>query len=91
MTMTNRRTPNPKSELLAGAIIGGAGIGLPPSQEAPEGRAFVLLLVPQEQVLGRTALELQNDIGLPWHMEGGEGVWLDELMAESIKEPERGA
>jgi len=74
-----RTMPNPHSELLVGAIVGGAGLTLPPEQEVPEGMAAVVLFVPMEKMLGKSPMDIQDDLGLPWHMEGGNPVWFDEL------------
>lgn len=74
-----RTIPNPDSVLLRRAIIGGAGLGLPPGLEAPPGMAMVLLYVPLRDLAGRSMPELQADLGLPWVADDGTGVWLDEL------------
>lgn len=75
----DRNIPNPNSKLLSKAVIGGAGLSLPPDTQVPDGMAMVLLLIPMEEIIGKSMPELQDDIGLPWHLEGGEGVWFDEL------------
>lgn len=79
-----RVIPNPHSKLLSKAVVGGAGLILPPAIQIPEGMAMVLLLVPMEEILGKTMPEIQDDLGIPWHDEGGPdesiGVWLDELL-----------
>lgn len=78
---TGKRTiPNPASRLLANAVVGGAGLFLPPDQGfPPEGKAAVLLYVPVGQVAGKSLPELQADLGLPWSAGNGEPVWLDQL------------
>ncbi len=76
-----RTVPNPNSELLRHAVVGGAGLGLPPDVEAPAGMAIVLLYVPLDEVTKRSAPELQADLGLPWADQDGKPVWFDELMA----------
>jgi hypothetical protein len=61
-----RRTiPNPNSRLLANAIVGGVGLGMPPASTPPEGMATVLLYVPTSLVAGKTPIEIQDDLGLP--------------------------
>lgn len=85
--MAQKKTPNPESRLLAGAIIGGAGLGVPPG-EAPPGMAAVLLYVPIECVVGKSPIELQADLGLPWIASDDdgnwEGIWLDELLQQGV-------
>lgn len=46
-------TPNPHSILLSKAIVGGAGLSLPPDLEIPDGWAPIVLLVPALQVIVR--------------------------------------
>lgn len=75
-----RVTPNPKSKMLANAIVGGVGLGIPPnSSTPPEGMATVVLFVPMNQVAGKNAIDIQRDLGLPWFARGGPAVWFDEL------------
>ncbi|MFC5514123.1 hypothetical protein ACFPOU_23760 [Massilia jejuensis] len=78
--MKTRVIPNPKSELLSKALVGGAGLGLPPALEVPVGMAAVLLFVPMETMIGKSMPEIQQDLGLPWHAGNGDGVWFDELV-----------
>lgn len=73
-----REIPNPQSTLLSKAIIGGAGVGLPPDLDIPNGMAAVLLLVPIEELVSKSLPEIQEDIGLPWHAGDGPGVWFGE-------------
>lgn len=75
----NRTIPNPDSALLRRAVVGGAGLGLPPDLEAPPGMAMVLLYVPVEELTSRSMPDIQTDLGLPWAAEDGAGVWFDEL------------
>lgn len=77
-----KQTPNPASTLLANAIIAGAGLGIQPNQEVPDGMAAVLLYVPENLVVGKNMMEIQNDLGLPWNMIGGEPVWLADLIKD---------
>ena len=74
-----RTIPNPDSALLRQAIIGGAGLGVPPDVEVPPGMAVVLLYVPVQELTRRSMPEIQADLGLPWAADDGSGVWLDEL------------
>jgi hypothetical protein len=70
--------PNPKSTILANAIIGGAGIGLPPEQSAPRGMGCVLLYTPVGGIIGKSIIEIQQDVGLPWCMgNDGAGFWFE--------------
>jgi hypothetical protein len=73
---TMKVIPNPNSEILKNAQVGGAGIGFPPSLEMPEGMAAVLLYVPIQQIIGKSPGDIQNDLGLPWHF-GGEPFWFE--------------
>lgn len=78
--MSNERIiPNPSSELLRRAVVGGAGLGLPPGLSAPPGMGMVLLYVPLEALTSRSIPEVQRDLGLPWSDETGQAVWFDEL------------
>lgn len=74
-----RDTPNKKSIILKHAVIGGAGLGSPPAIEPPSGMAAILLYVPLDQVVNKTPIEIQDDLGLPWHMDDGESVWFEEF------------
>ena len=72
-----RKTPNPKSQMLENAVVGSAGIsweGVTP----PPGMGAVLLYVPISEVLGKSPLDIQSDLGMPWHCEGHPPVWFDE-------------
>lgn len=70
-----RLTPNKDSKILKKAIIAGAGLGLPPSVSIPDGMGAVLLFVPIELLGNKSIIEIQQDIGLPWHAENGSGYW----------------
>lgn len=74
-----RNIPNPHSQMLACAIVGGAGLTLPPKVDVPEGMAAVVLFVPMEHVIGKSPIEIQEDLGLPWYCNGGSPAWFDEL------------
>lgn len=74
-----RTIPNPKSTLLAQAVVGGAGLFVPGEQLVPpEGKAAVLLYVPIDQMAGKSLPELQADLGLPWSMTDGAPYWFDQ-------------
>lgn len=81
MTKKIRTIPNPDSILLSSAVVGGAGLSLPPDIKPPDGMAVVVLFVPIETMLGKSPIAIQDDLGLPWNMVGGEPVWFDELLA----------
>lgn len=67
---------NANSKLLAHAVIGGAGIGVPPVAP-PQGMATVLLYVPATELVGLSPVEIQAGIGLPWSMDG-EPFWFPQ-------------
>lgn len=75
--MNEKQIPNPKSSILAKAVVGGAGIGLPPGFELPDNMAAVILLVPIDKIVGKSPAEIQTDLGLPWAMEDGEPFWFE--------------
>lgn len=73
------KTLNVNSEMLAKAVVGGAGLGLPPGAGIPpRGMGAVLLYVPLSAMAGKTPVEMQADMGLPWAGEEGEPVWFPE-------------
>ncbi|WP_199918420.1 hypothetical protein [Pseudomonas veronii] len=73
-----RQSPNPTSKMLAKAVVAGAGIGMP-GVTPPPGMGAVLLYVPLGDILGKSPIDIQADLGMPWHVEDGPGVWFDEL------------
>lgn len=73
--MDNSKNDKQKSTILSNALIGGAGLGLPQNQTIPKGMAAVLLYVPESYIVGKTIMDIQKDIGLPWHVEGGDPFW----------------
>lgn len=79
MSTKVRIIPNPKSDLLSNAVVGGVGLSLPPDYDPPPGMAVVLLYVPVEHMSGKSPLEIQEDLGLPWFAEDGAPVWFDEF------------
>lgn len=81
--MGDRQIPNPTSKILASAHIGGAGAAPPPGAMPPPGYSAVLLWVPAEHISGKTMLDIQADIGLPWSTTTGEGCWLDEVLEQA--------
>lgn len=80
-----RTIPNPKSQLLAGAIVGGVGLTAPRNATPPEGMGLVLLYVPLEELADKNPLDIQADLGLPWFCHNGPPMWLDELGEKSQK------
>lgn len=78
-----RATPNPLSKILSNAVVGGAGSELPLNANPPKGMAVVLLYVPVGHIEGKTPIDIQEDIGLPWSTTEGKGVWFDELDTKS--------
>lgn len=74
-----RIIPNPKSKILANAVVGGAGLGCPPDVSAPAGMGIIMLYVPLDQVVGKSLIDIQRDLGLPWFAEGGPAIWFYEL------------
>lgn len=76
-----RKSPNPNSKMLENAVVGGAGIGMP-GITPPAGMGAVLLFVPLTEIMGKSAFEMQADLGIPWHCVDGPGVWFDELLDE---------
>lgn len=75
----SRVIPNPNSRLLVDAAVGCAGLGLPPAVDVPPGMAVVLMFVPACHVLGKSPLDIQGDLGLPWRGPNGSPFWFDEL------------
>ena len=76
-----RKIPNPESKLLASAVVGGAGMGIP-GFDLPKGMGAVLLFVPISEIAGKNPMEIQSDLGLPWAIEDESGAcsgtWFDE-------------
>ncbi len=79
-----RAMPNPNSTLLTSAIVGGFGIDIPPEHVVPPpGMGVIMLFVPLEKVVGQTAPEVQDDLGLPWSTGDGNGVWLADFLGNT--------
>lgn len=72
-----REIPNPQSKLLESALVAGAGIGLP-GAEPPPGMGAILLYVPLGEIVAKSPLDIQEDLGLPWYCDSGPGIWFDE-------------
>ena len=73
----HRNAPNPMSRLLSRALVGGAGLAVPPEAfQPPPGMGAILLYVPLEDVC-KNPLEIQADLGIPWNM-GGQPYWFDQ-------------
>jgi len=64
-----RVIPNPKSRMLAQALVGGAGLSLPPHVTPPNGMALVLLYVPLNEIVGKNPAQIQADLGDPVELE----------------------
>ena len=79
MPNDTRQTPNPNSTMLAEAIVGGAGIDLPPDMDVPVGMGAILLYVPLEHMVGKSMPQIQADLGLPWSAGDGQGFWFSDL------------
>lgn len=73
--MEKKQIPNPKSKLLTNAVVASVGMGLPPVINTPDNMAAIVLFVPIEELHGKSAPEIQDDLGLPWHVEGGGKYW----------------
>lgn len=77
--MTDKKTINLNSEMLAMAVVGGAGMGLPPGAGTPPpGMGAVLLYVPLSAMAGKSPIEMQADMGLPWAGPNGEPFWFPQ-------------
>lgn len=78
-----REIPNPHSILLSNAVVGAAGVALPPDIEPPISMAPILLFVPIDEMRGKSMSQIQEDLGLPWAGDDGNGalshVWFDKL------------
>ncbi len=67
MPQIDRLSPNPESQILPRAIIGGAGMELPPSASVPpQGMGAVLLYIKASHHLATNTKAIQDDLGLPW-------------------------
>ena len=74
--MSNKTTIKPDSTILSAAVVGGAGLALPPDAGIPPpGMGAVLLYVPLEVIGGKNPGEMQADMGLPWAGPNGEPYW----------------
>jgi len=71
-----REVPNPRSTLLAAAAVTGVALGLPSDLRVPPGFGAIVLVVPIEQLKGKSLIAIQRDLGLPWSPGAGHGVWL---------------
>ena len=75
--MTSKLKPN--STLLSTAVVGGAGMALPPGAGTPPtGMGTVLLYVPLATIAGLSPLAIQEDLGLPWSGPEGQPVWFQQ-------------
>lgn len=77
---TTRVIPNPHSTLLQHAVVGGAGLGIPPQMQIPPGYAAVVLLVPANLLTSMNPIEIQSDLSMPWtDGTAGPGVWFEDF------------
>lgn len=73
------RKLNSESEILSKAIVGGAGMSLPPDLgQPPKGMGAIVLFVPLEVLSCKSPIEMQADMGLPWAGPGGEPSWFPD-------------
>ena len=63
--------------MLSGAVVAGAGLGMP-GVNPPPGMAAVLLYVPAGEISNKSPIDIQADLGLPWHAEGGDPIWFED-------------
>lgn len=77
--MTDKKSINPDSKILSTAVVGGAGLFLPPDAGMPPpGMGAVVLFVPLESMQNASPIEIQADMGLPWCGPNGEPFWFAE-------------
>lgn len=77
--MSNMPTNKPYAAILSEAVIGGAGLVLPPDAGMPPpGMGVVLLYVPLKVIGNKNPVEIQADMGMPWAGPNGEPCWLPE-------------
>lgn len=71
--------PQENSRFFEEAVVGGAGMGIPPGAgNPPAGMGVVLLYVPLSVMDGKSPIEMQADMGLPWSGPNGEPYWFPE-------------
>lgn len=70
---------NPSSEMLSKAVVGGAGLSVPPITP-PCGMGVVVLFVPLASMQNKSPIEMQADMGLPWSWSGpnGDPYWFPQ-------------
>ena len=44
-----------------------------------EGMVTMVLYVPRTEIVGKTPMDIQADLGLPWAVDDGSGIWFDEV------------
>lgn len=77
---TTRVVPNPHSKLLQHAVVGGAGLGVPPQMQIPPGCAAIVLFVPANLLTSMNPFEIQSDLSMPWSDgTAGPGVWFEDF------------
>lgn len=68
---------NPSSEMLSKAVVGGAGLSVPPITP-PCGMGVVVLFVPLASMQNKSPIEMQADMGLPWSGPNGDPYWFPQ-------------
>ncbi len=71
-----------KFKILEKAIIAGVGVGSPQTSEPPEGYGSIVLHIPVNEITGKTPIEIQADLGLPWSDGTDDGFWFKENSPE---------
>ena len=68
-----------KIQFFEQAVVGGAGMGIPPGAGTPPaGMGAVLLYVPLSVMDGKSPIEMQAEMGLPWSGPNGEPFWFPQ-------------
>ena len=78
-----RQVPNSGSKILKNALVGGVGDikSLSTLSPPPQDHVALVLYMPRHMIDGMTPVHIQEDLGLPWMVEGEvEGAWFDDLM-----------
>lgn len=73
------RQSSGKAPFFEQAVVGGAGMGIPPGAGTPpDGMGVVLLYVPLTVMDGKSPIEMQDEMGLPWSGPNGEPFWFPQ-------------
>lgn len=71
--------PRDQNRFFEQAVVGGAGMGIPPgSGTPPDGMGVVLLYVPLAVMDGKSPIEMQAEMSLPWSGPNGEPFWFPQ-------------